>query len=581
MRTQSQGLTKGRPAPRKLLLAAVAVTSVVTFLSPPSSAAPDPAPSPAPRDTAECPVAPPGHPALVSLTYQVLLRRCSDAPGQAYWAQALDDGLSAELFARRIAFSLEAREVVVHDAYEMMLDRPSDADGRRWWAQWLQPHPTAPRRYDHLLAQLAGSHEFWTLAGSTNGGFVDRVYARVLDRPADAGGRAHWIARLDAGQSRTTLVRTLVRLSEPLGVIVSAAHREILDREPTTGERGDQVRLLRADGSRPGLSARLLGTYELYQRAQAIAPGPGRYVALGDSYVSGEGNPPYEMMARPEPPPGVALPPGAPTPSATMPHPCHRSAASYAESARILGGPIPGTLDLAACSGAKLRGVYPQLAALDGENDPDLVTVTIGGNDIGFVPILTACLQVELAGDQLNPEYSDAACDRWLDERAPAALDGLRTGLRDGENNNLLDCGGHACTLAALFADIAAAAPDARIAVVGYPPLLPPSDGDCAGPVQVDGRPFPGARWKLAAQYVPRGRALIVELNDALRDAAESAEVTFVDPTTRFAGHHVCSAEPYIYGLRIGGGGIDPASFHPTRAGGQAVAAAVAAALDD
>lgn len=527
--------------------------------------------------TVVCPTPERGHAAVVQVAYVALLRRCPEPAGFTAWTTALDDGLTAETFARRIAFTPEARGVIVNDAYQQMLDRAPIPGDRQWWVQWLEPRPGTQRRHDHLLAQLASSHEFWVRAGSTNGGFVDQVYERILRRPSDPAGRAYWVARLDAGEPRWTLVLTLAQLDEPLGVTVSAVHREILDRAPVPAERTHYTRSYRADGSRSWLAARFIGTYEFYQRAQRAAGGEGRYVSIGDSYVSGEGNPPYELRVVASPP---DLPPGVEVPPTVQPHPCHRSTGSYAEAARVQSNSVPAHLDLAACSGAQLLGAYGQLGALAGGDDPDLVTVTIGGNDMGFVPIIEACLQVEVNGGQVSPFYDAADCNTWLDQRAPNALDQLRNGLRTS-GGQLRDCGGAPCTVAGLLDDIAEAAPDARIAVVGYPPLLPPGSGDCSGPVQWDdGRPFPGARWRFAGTYVPRGRALITALNDVLADAADDAGVTYVDPAPQFAGHHVCSPDPYIYGLRLSeSSGIDTASFHPTRAGGRAVGEALVEAL--
>jgi lysophospholipase L1-like esterase len=99
-------------------------------------------------------------------------------------------------------------------------------------------------------------------------------------------------------------------------------------------------------------------------------PPPGTYVALGDSYASGTGAPPYD--------------PAEPT--------CQRSGRSYG---RIVGSQLRRTTIVAACSGASIADVVAangQIKALSGNGRVGLVTLTIGGNDIDFAGGLTACV---------------------------------------------------------------------------------------------------------------------------------------------------------------------------------------------
>ena len=111
------------------------------------------------------------------------------------------------------------------------------------------------------------------------------------------------------------------------------------------------------------------------------------YVALGDSYSSGEGNPPYE--------------PG--TDDEGIPDLCHRSmTAAYGPhlDQALKLGPIA----FKACSGAVTNDIFaasannptepPQLSWL--RPDTKTVTLTIGGNDAGFVHVLTACVPFPL-----------------------------------------------------------------------------------------------------------------------------------------------------------------------------------------
>ncbi|WP_312858443.1 GDSL-type esterase/lipase family protein, partial [Pseudonocardia pini] len=91
----------------------------------------------------------------------------------------------------------------------------------------------------------------------------------------------------------------------------------------------------------------------------AAAAEPVDYVALGDSYAAGVGAGTGE---------------------------CGRTEASY--PARYAVG--VRSFAFVACSGATTAGVLKdQVRAVS--RDTDLVTITVGGNDVGFVPVLARC----------------------------------------------------------------------------------------------------------------------------------------------------------------------------------------------
>ncbi|HYI61509.1 MAG TPA: Ig-like domain repeat protein [Acidimicrobiales bacterium] len=213
-------------------------------------------------DCAEHAVA--GEGAVVRLTYMELLGRCPDAPGFAYWTGQLAGGRSPASFARAISGSDEALGMVVDDAYQTMLGRDAEPAGKAHWIGRLR----TSGRYDRLLADLAASPEFWTKAGSTNEGFVTRLYDRLLHRSPDPAGLAHWTERLADGVSRKTVTRSFANLDEPLGALVRDSYQEILARDPLAGERAEGIAFLRATGDRSGLYAELIGTEEFTTRAQ-------------------------------------------------------------------------------------------------------------------------------------------------------------------------------------------------------------------------------------------------------------------------------------------------------------------------
>lgn len=231
------------------------------------------------------------------------------------------------------------------------------------------------------------------------------------------------------------------------------------------------------------------------------------YVALGDSYSSGVGT-------------GSYLSDGTS---------CQRSVYSYpALDAARLGL----TLTLRACSGATIADVRAsQLGALSA--DTGYVTITAGGNDIGWASVITEC-----------------ALPAWM-SNCNGAIDSAVAAIR----NQLPSA------LAALYADIRAHAPNARVVVVGYPRLF--NGVDCH------------LLTFFSSAEMTRLNATADLLDSVTATAAGAAGFRFADPRTAFTGHAVCSSAPWINNFTY----PIAESYHPNRAGHAGYAAVVAPVL--
>ena len=220
---------------------------------------------------------------------------------------------------------------------------------------------------------------------------------------------------------------------------------------------------------------------------------PSRYVALGDSYTSGPGIP-------------------AQTPESGG---CGRSDHNYphlvaAELAVARFTDVScGSATTAHMSepqpmpGGLTNG--PQLDALSAE--VDLVTLGIGGNDIGFGEIMITCASHSLL----------------LPVTAPCRQHYTRQGDELGDR-----IAATAPKVAAVLAAIRERAPAARILVVGYPVILPAAGPGC-WPL------MPVAVGDVAWLRTVQGR-----LNAMLADQAAAAGATFVDTYSSSVGHDVC-----------------------------------------
>ena len=244
----------------------------------------------------------------------------------------------------------------------------------------------------------------------------------------------------------------------------------------------------------------------------------GQYVALGSSFAAGLGLGPRD--------------PGSP-------FVCMRSANGYPQQlARLIGLRL---VDMS-CSGSTtthiLRGgqmfLGPQIAAI-GPNTR-LVTITSGGNDVGYIGDLTlASGRAGLLGKLL-----------WKGPKPVASRDYAKV---SDNFRKIIDA-------------VRANAPTAVVVVVSYPAVLP-ADGAC---------PSLGFGPDMAAT----GRDIAARLLAATRAAAQQSGALFVDMASASKGHDACSAEPWVNGAAPASG----APFHPTLAGAEATARAVMKAIE-
>jgi hypothetical protein len=242
---------------------------------------------------------------------------------------------------------------------------------------------------------------------------------------------------------------------------------------------------------------------------------------------------------------------------------CHRHGRAYPNQIRGRLGVQPGNAIFVACSGAVAKNIgltdeksepqWPKSPAgvAGGElqyknvddwakagGNPDAVTIGVGGNDAGFVGIITKCAAKDCAADW-----------EWRD------------GVINGINGFVFE------RLEQTFARLRARFPAATMFAFGYPSVV------------AEGKACPGlSLGKLGIQADERAWVadeLMPSLNAAIADAAAETGMTYVDITAATAGHEICSDEAWINGLRGGTdrfNAIANESFHPNQNGHDAIA---------
>ncbi len=180
------------------------------------------------------------------------------------------------------------------------------------------------------------------------------------------------------------------------------------------------------------------------------------------------------------------------------------------------------------------NGTAPQVTVLDGTED--LVTITIGGNDIGYVPgmyvaTLPGALRLlPVVGGRLRDVLDPAQREVSL-ERVAGSLVAVGERVRE-------------------------LSPNARVLFVEYLTLLPPS-GQKSPPLK-------RAHADLARHLADR----LSELTAKAAAATDSEVVRVAEPSRH---HHAWSADPWTVGATMPLPGR-PLAYHPNAAGMRAVA---------
>ena len=218
------------------------------------------------------------------------------------------------------------------------------------------------------------------------------------------------------------------------------------------------------------------------------------YVALGDSYSSGVGAGSYIDAS------------GS----------CQRSTKAY--SALWAAANSPSSYTSVACSGATTDDVNAdQLSALSANTS--LVSITIGGNDIGFADIMTTCA---LQGTDACVAAAQEAEDE-ISSTLPGKLD-------------------------TTYAGISQHAPNARVVVLDYP-VFYQLGTTCIG---------------LSEKSHAKIDEGINLLDDTLKAAAQRHGFAFADVRDIFVGHQICSGDKWLHALNWANIGV---SYHPTATG--------------
>jgi lysophospholipase L1-like esterase len=227
---------------------------------------------------------------------------------------------------------------------------------------------------------------------------------------------------------------------------------------------------------------------------QAAAAVPVNYVALGDSYSSGLGA-------------GSNYTGGS----------CDLSAQAY--SALWSAAHAPASYRSSACAGATTSSVISsQIPSLS--RSTSLVSITVGGNDVGFSTIMTTCALHGTSACVAAVNTAESTAATVL----PARLDST-------------------------YSAISGAAPSAKVVVLSYPLFYQLHVWYCIGLSET------------SRAKIDEG---IGKVDDLIAAAAARHGFTFADVRAAFVGHQLCSGSKWLHAADLAD---IQESYHPTSAG--------------
>jgi hypothetical protein len=242
------------------------------------------------------------------------------------------------------------------------------------------------------------------------------------------------------------------------------------------------------------------------------------YVSLGDSYVAG----PF-------------------IPNPVLPLGCLKSDHNYPH----LAAPSIGPLTDPSCSGAETVDMTnPQNVDPDGPNPPqfnslatstEVVSVTIGGNDIGFSEIAQSCITFNPFSSPCRDKYNSGGKDQIAERIAATAP-----------------------KVAAVLQGIHSHSPQARVYLVNYPAIFPETGSGCWPQMPISFKDAPYLRAKqqelnamLATQAAGNGATLVNWYTASIgHDACKSSSVRWVEPLV--PNNPAAPIHPNLHGMEVG-----------------------------
>ncbi len=315
--------------------------------------------------------------------------------------------------------------------------------------------------------------------------------------------------------------------------------------------------------------------FQLQSYEVVLRPDPDRYrldyLAMGDSYSSGEGDAGRNYYL-----PGTDNPPDT----------CHISSRSYPFLLRDTWNLNSSRMRSVACSGARVVYDYHvSLASYQGQNQrllgrsdiasiratalsqftpghvpqvefvkkyqPRVLTLTGGGNDVGFADILKYCATPYW--EDVIPVLSDCGYAKQGSQLEQLLYNSIDT--QYGYNKSMIQA-------------LQVASPATKIVIIGYPSFI--ADKSATGCALNSGSLTRAEIWMI--------NRMVDRMNTMLEGLAHDTRVNYVDITDSLNGGRICEGSKYMSGVwpYVADSSNESAMFHPNSKGHQRIAQAIA-----
>ncbi|MBN8854801.1 MAG: hypothetical protein BGO55_20140 [Sphingobacteriales bacterium 50-39] len=176
---------------------------------------------------------------------------------------------------------VESYRCYVWQLYRDLYDRNGDAAGVNNWTNQLLAGSTR----EQLAEIFCGSVDFWILSGSTNSGFISRLYRKLLNRSPLSVEVSSALNMLKNGGSRSSLAHDLLHSEEYYHIFVRAQYNALLRRNGNIDSISESwgVGLLDEGMTQLDFIKTLLNSYEFWLRG------------MEEGYV--RNNPPFQFRA--------------------------------------------------------------------------------------------------------------------------------------------------------------------------------------------------------------------------------------------------------------------------------------------
>ena len=164
--------------------------------------------------------------------------------------------------ANAITSSAEYRSKLITGSYAHYLGRTPDPGGLASWLAAMGRGMTIEQMQSGFIA----SPEYYAKAGSTDAGWVTKLYADVLNRPAAPSEVAGWTSALSRGMRRDQVAMGFLLSTEHLTTVVNGYYVDLLGRGIDPSGQRTWVGILQAGGRDEAIIGGIIASAEYYGR---------------------------------------------------------------------------------------------------------------------------------------------------------------------------------------------------------------------------------------------------------------------------------------------------------------------------